>query len=96
MKLINKFEWKLFHPIYLGLGIGVAIPDIDMVIMAFFFAKGFTATQIGIGTALQSLFLLLAELPTGVFADLYGKRLSVQISWLMQSIIFGIFFRHYF
>jgi len=94
-KLKNYFkqkEWQLFNPIYLGLGTGVSIPDIDMVIMAFFFAKGFSATQVGIGLSLQSLFLLIAEIPTGVFADLYGKRKSVQVSWLMQSLIFGLFF----
>ncbi len=85
-------EWKLFKPIYLGLGTGVSIPDIDMVIMAFFFAKGFSATEVGIGLSLQSLFLLLSEIPTGVFADLYGKRKSVQVSWLIQSLVFGLFF----
>jgi len=89
---LSGAEWKLFRPIYLGLGTGVSIPDIDMVIMAFFFAKGFSATEVGIGLSLQSLFLLLSEIPTGVFADLYGKRKSVQVSWLIQSLVFGLFF----
>jgi len=89
---ISGSEWKLFRPIYLGLGTGVSIPDIDMVIMAFFFARGFSATEVGIGLSLQSLFLLLSEIPTGVFADLYGKRKSVQVSWLIQSLVFGTFF----
>lgn len=91
-KLIDKTEWKLFHPLYIALFIGIAIPDIDMIIMVYFLSKGFTATQVGIGLSLQSLFLLLSEIPTGAFADRFGKRKSVQMSWLMQSLIFTLFF----
>ncbi len=92
MKFLEKTEWELFYPLYLALFIGVAIPDIDMVIMVFFLSKGFTATQVGVGLSLQSLFLLLSEIPTGAFADLFGKRKSVQVSWFMQSLIFAVFF----
>lgn len=92
MRFFKDGEWKLFNPIYLAMFIGIAIPDIDMLIMVFFFAKGFTATQIGIGFALYSLFIILSEIPTGTIADKYGKRFSIQINFFIHSLIFISFF----
>lgn len=92
MSFFKKGEWKLFYPIYLAMFIGIAVPDIDMLIIVFFFAKGFTATQIGIGLALCSLFTILSEVPTGAIADIYGKRISTQVCFLLFAIIFILFF----
>lgn len=92
MRFFKEGEWKLFNPIYLAMFIGIAVPDIDMLIMVFFFAKGFTATQVGIGFALQALFMILAEIPTGAVADKYGKRFSTQINFFVHALIFISFF----
>ncbi len=92
MSFFKEGEWKIFSPIYLAMFIGIAVPDIDMLIMIFFFAKGFSATQIGIGFALQALFMILAEIPTGAIADIYGKRLSTQVNFFLHTILFTAFF----
>jgi MFS family permease len=93
MEFFKKEELKLYWPLYLADFIGMAVPDIDMLIIIFFFTKGFTATQVGIGFALYSLFIIISEIPTGAVADLYGKRVSTQIFELMSAFIFiGFFF----
>lgn len=92
MRIFQKGEWKLFWPLYLAYFFGIMVPDIDILIMIFFFAKGFTATEVGIGFGLMSLFVILAEIPTGAIADLFGKRASVQVHWLLHGITTAAFF----
>ncbi len=92
MGFFKKGEWKLFGKIYSAMFFGIAMPDIDILLMLFFFAKGFSATQVGIGFGLLSLFVIISEVPTGAIADLYGKKVSIQIHWLVHGISTIMFF----
>lgn len=91
MVLFKKGEWKLFWPFYMALFIGISIPGIQVVLIPFFLLKGFTLTQVGIGMGLMSLFTILAEVPTGAVADIFGKRVSIQVHWILHTIVSLLF-----
>ena len=86
MIIFKKGEWKIFWPFYLALFIGISTPGIFVIQTLFFLSRGFTLTQLGIGFGLVSLFTLLAEIPTGAVADIFGKKTSIQVHWLLHTI----------
>lgn len=54
----------------------------------FFFANFVSYSQIGLIFLISTLAGMLAEIPTGVFADHFGRRLSVISGSLMLSVAF--------
>ena len=59
---------------------------------------GLSATQIGILIAMIPLFMLIFEIPTGAFADLYGRKFSVLLGYFLEGIGFLslFFFTNYY
>ena len=54
----------------------------------FFVSLGFNAAQIGILMALQGIGILVSDIPTGAFADRYGRKKSLIISFSILTIVF--------
>lgn len=52
----------------------------------YFLEKGYDIYQIGIITAVRSVISILAEVPTGVIADKFGRKNSVLIGYLLTAI----------
>lgn len=50
-----------------------------------------TVSQISILVGYGSLVQLLLELPTGAFADIFGKRLTVILSYIFDALYFAFF-----
>ncbi|MBI5046166.1 MFS transporter [Candidatus Micrarchaeota archaeon] len=53
--------------------------------------KGMTLAQVGLYYTLYSIGVLLFQIPTGAFADAYGRKKAIAAAFLFQ-IIFGIGF----
>lgn len=62
------------------------------VMVLYFLAIGFSPTLIGIIWSASTFFVVLFELPTGAIADIYGRKLSVNIGTLMNAISVFILF----
>jgi len=60
-------------------------------LILFFLDKGLSFTQIGVLVAFRELFRNIIEVPSGSFADLYGRRFSILISFSSYIISFLIF-----
>ncbi len=60
-------------------------------IILFFLQQGLTFTQIGILIGFRELFINLIEIPSGAFADLFGRRRSMILSFTSYIISFAVF-----
>ncbi len=63
----------------------------DPFIILFFREMGMTFFQIGILFSIREISTNILEIPTGVFADAFGRRKSMIISFLSYLISFAIF-----
>ncbi len=61
-------------------------------ILLFFKAAGLSYTQIGILYAIKEVSIYILEIPTGVYADAFGRRRSMLMSMVSYIIAFFIFF----
>lgn len=60
--------------------------------IAYMLSKGISIDKIGILKIIQAIVFILCELPTGVLADMYGKKISLIVSILCGILGFGIYF----
>ena len=58
----------------------------DAVWVALLAARGFTLAQIGLAEAVFHLTSLLCEVPSGVAADLLGRRLNLAVSAVFEIL----------
>lgn len=55
-------------------------------------SRGINLGQVGIVTAIMTIAMVLTDIPTGIFADKFGRKCSLILSSLMLSLSTGIFF----
>ena len=60
-------------------------------IILFFLDKGLSFTQIGLLVGFRELAINLMEIPSGAIADLFGRRRSMILSFLMYILAFTVF-----
>ena len=60
-------------------------------IFLFFLQQGLSFTQIGFLIAFRELFINLIEIPSGAFADLFGRRRGMVISFTAYIASFAVF-----
>lgn len=80
---LTKLNWHSFC-----FGVAPYIP----IIFLFFRAAGLSFTEIGFISAAQWFSQLVLEVPTGVFADKYGRKTSMAIAASLASISYLLFF----
>jgi len=64
----------------------------DIFILLFLRANGLSYTEIGFLYAIREVSINLFEIPTGIFADAYGRRKSMVMSMLSYIFSFSIFY----
>lgn len=94
MKFFKKGELKLLWPFYLDAIISPMLFFIPVFLVLYFRDLNFSLFQIGLLVAAAPLTSLLFEIPTGAFADLYGRKKSVILGVFLQAI--PIFLLYYF
>ena len=55
---------------------------IDPVFVIYAYSEGLSANQIFILTSIESILIILLEVPTGVISDLFGYKISMVLSVL--------------
>ena len=58
----------------------------------YFRDLGFSLFQISLLMAMMPLFMLLFEIPTGAIADIYGRKFSVILSYIIQGFAYILIF----
>tara|TARA_Y100000310_G_scaffold263261_1_gene273383 strand:+ start:18836 stop:20035 length:1200 start_codon:yes stop_codon:yes gene_type:complete len=93
MKIFQKNELKFLWPFYLDSLISPLLFFLPAFIVVFLTGLELSFFQIGILVAITPLFMLIFEIPTGAIADLYGRKFSVLLGYLMEGlIILSLFF----
>jgi len=93
MKLFQKDELKLLRIFYLEAFLGTLFYLTAPFSVVYFNSVGLNFLQIGIIFSAYSLSVFVFEIPTGAFADLFGRKASVRLSFILEGImLFTIFF----
>ena len=87
MKFFQKNELKLLWPFYLDSLISPMLFFMPAFIIVYFSGIGLTGTQMGFLLAIYPLSSLLFEIPTGAIADLYGRKFSVLLGYILEGIV---------
>tara|TARA_Y100000034_G_scaffold133318_1_gene198468 strand:+ start:8776 stop:9963 length:1188 start_codon:yes stop_codon:yes gene_type:complete len=91
--IFKKGEFGLLWPFYLDALLSPMLFFLPAFMIVYFRTLDFSLFQIGIIMAMAPLFMLLFEVPTGAFADLYGRKYSVLLGMALEGIgFFSIFF----
>lgn len=61
-------------------------------LLLFFLSKGFDFFQIGLLISIREVFVYLLEIPTGAYADVYGRKRSMVLTFIFYIISFLIFY----
>ncbi len=64
----------------------------DPFLLLFFLSKGFNYFDIGILYAIREIGFVLTEIPSGIFADAFGRKKSIIISYIAYLISFLTFY----
>jgi len=86
MKLFSDGELKILWPFYLERFISLLL----YFAPAFWilqFQQNFSLTQIGILFGILSFSHFIFEIPTGAFADIYGRKNSTLLGYFMTGIV---------
>lgn len=82
---------KQIRLLYLHEGI-ICFRVIDVIWVLFLLSRGFTLTQVGIAEGVFHLTSMLCEIPSGMAADLFGRKRTLilaGIMWMASSIFMG-------
>lgn len=60
--------------------------------VSYLLHSGLSLSNVALLKSIQAVVLILAELPTGIFADAMGRRLSLILSSCLSVLGFGLFF----
>lgn len=88
MVFFQKGELKLLWPFYLDALLSPMLFFAPAFFIPYFMSLNFSFFRIGVLLALPFLASLIFEIPTGAFADAYGRKLSVLVSVASIGIIF--------
>jgi MFS family permease len=96
MKIFQKDELKILLPFYLE----TFISCLFFFVPAFWilqFQQNLSLTQIGILFSVLSISVFFFEIPTGAFADIYGRKYSSLLGYFLMAILqCSLFFFHNF
>lgn len=93
MKLFEKGELKALWPFYLDSLLSPMLFFAPAFIVVYLIGLHLSLFQIGILMALAPLTAFIFEIPTGAFADLYGRKASVLLGYSIEAIsVLLIFF----
>ncbi len=88
MALLSLKELKLLWPFYLEAFLSALLFFAPAFYVIYFVQLGFTYWQIGILMAVVPLASLIFEIPTGAVADIYGRKISVILSYTLLGLAF--------
>src|SRR3989338_3064497 len=92
MKFFKHNELRLLWPFYLTAILSPILFFAPAFFVVYFGSLGLSAFQISILLMISPLFSLIFELPTGAFADVYGRKASVLASFFLATVCLMLLF----
>ncbi|MFH1211529.1 MAG: MFS transporter [Candidatus Woesearchaeota archaeon] len=93
MRFFDKGELKLLWPFYLDALLSPILFFMPAFMVVYFFGIGLSATQMSILLAIWPATSLIFEIPTGAFADIYGRKASVLTGYFLEGLaVLSLFF----
>jgi MFS family permease len=92
MKIFAKRELDLLWPFYLEYFLSSVIFFAPAFIVIYLYHLSLSFSQIGVLLAVIPLAALIFEIPTGAIADLYGRKISVLIGYLLEGVCMLLLF----
>jgi len=93
MKFFEKGEFKLLWRLYFGNFITSAFHLIPAFGLVYLIGLGMSLTQAGILFSSLLAASIIFEIPTGAIADKYGRKFSVLLGGVLESLlVFSVFF----
>jgi MFS family permease len=90
--MINSFKKDIQYYKFCFYGFLKNLRFFEPFLILFFLEKGITFLQIGTLYAIRELLINILEIPSGVIADVFGRKRSLIFSFLFYIISFLIFF----
>jgi MFS family permease len=87
MSFFKKEELNLLGPFYLINIIVCLFLVVEPLIVVYFAIKGFSFAELSLALAILFITPVFFEVPTGVVADVFGRKVSVILSLLFVSLI---------
>lgn len=87
MSFFKKDELKHLGPFYLVSIIGTLFLVIEPIIVVYFGIKGLSFAELSFLMAAMFITPVFFEVPTGVIADIFGRKLSVIMSFLFIALV---------
>ncbi|MFH0906404.1 MAG: MFS transporter [archaeon] len=88
MAYFKKGELNLLWKFYLETLITNMFLISQIFVTFYFLDIGFSLIKIGILFSVISLSMLIFEIPTGAFSDIYGRKISVIIGYFLLAMLF--------
>ncbi|MBW2981993.1 MFS transporter [Candidatus Woesearchaeota archaeon] len=85
MGFFEKEELKYLGLFYLGAIIGTLFSVTEPIIIVYFALKGFTFSELSFAIAAFFIAPFIFEVPTGVIADIFGRKFSVILSLMLMG-----------
>lgn len=93
MSFFEKGEWQLLWRLYFGNFITSAFSLVPAFMLVYLIGIGMSLTKVGFLLGALSVAQILFEIPTGAIADKYGRKFSVLLGGILESILFiSLFF----
>jgi MFS family permease len=90
--MANNFDKDIQYYKFCFYGFLKNLRFFEPFLILFFLEKGITFLQIGTLYAIREIFINILEIPSGVVADVFGRKKSLIFSFLFYIISFLIFF----
>lgn len=84
MSIFKENELSILWPFYLVVFICSFIYIINPIFIVYLASKGLSYTQVAIILAVWGLSTVLFEIPTGIIADIFGRKFSVLLSLILN------------
>src|SRR3989338_7540880 len=91
MKFFKQDELKILWPFYAEILFGTALWLLTPFFIVYFISIGLSLFQTGILMAIWTLSDLIFEIPTGAIADIYGRKFSVILGWILEGVVIMLF-----
>jgi MFS family permease len=93
MRFFEKGEFSLLWRLYLGNFLICSFYLVSAFSLVYFIGLGLSLTQAGFLLGAMSMASIIFEIPTGAIADKYGRKFSVLLGLVLETIcVFLIFF----
>ena len=84
--MFKKEEWGLLWPFYMSYLLNALTYFVMPYFYIYFLEQGLSIFQVSIILCVHSIIHVIADIPTGAIADLYGRKFSVLLSYICTAV----------